>query len=92
MTETLANGYPMNTNMTGLKVFKNLCILVLWTKVASAFEGLKTSQPLGQEDSKVFKDMYFLCERGGIYLGCVLKDLEPEAQRFTKCQKPHFLI
>ena len=28
----------MNTNMTG---FNNLCVLVLWTKVASALEGLK---------------------------------------------------
>ena len=31
----------MNTNMTGFRVFiKIVCILVLWTKVASALEGL----------------------------------------------------
>ena len=48
MTETPANGYssesthPMNTNMTGLRRFsKNLCILVLRAKVASALEGLR---------------------------------------------------
>ena len=32
------DSYPMNTNMTGLMV---LCILVFWTKEASALEGLK---------------------------------------------------
>ena len=38
----LAESYPMNTNMTGFRWFsKNICILVLWTKVASALEGLK---------------------------------------------------
>ena len=50
MTETLTHGthlkflsksLPMNTNMTGIgMVLKNLCFLVLWTKVASALEGL----------------------------------------------------
>ena len=30
----------MNTNMTWFRYFsKNLCVLVLWTKVASALEG-----------------------------------------------------
>ena len=29
----------MNTNMTGFRVFKNLWVLVLWTKVASALGG-----------------------------------------------------
>ena len=40
----LRESYPMNTNMTGFQtkmVFKILCVLVLWTKVASASEGLK---------------------------------------------------
>ena len=38
----LMESYPMNTNMTGLKWFtKNLCVIVLWTKVASALEGLR---------------------------------------------------
>ena len=37
----LSESYPMNTNMTGFRWFsENLCILVLWTKVASALEGL----------------------------------------------------
>ena len=36
-----AKSYPMNTNMIGFRWFsKNLCILVLWMKVASALEGL----------------------------------------------------
>ena len=31
----------MSTNMTGFRWFsKNLCVLVLWTKVASALEGI----------------------------------------------------
>ena len=37
----LNESYPINTNMTG---FKNLCILVLWTKVTSALEGLSDAQ------------------------------------------------
>ena len=50
MTETLAYGphlrvlsesFPMNTNMTGFGRFsKNLCVLALGTKVASALEGI----------------------------------------------------
>ena len=37
----LSESYPMNTKMTGFRCFfKNLCILVLYTKVASALEGL----------------------------------------------------
>ena len=48
MAETLARGYssrvlgesyPISTNMTGFKCL-NLCILVLWTKVALALEGI----------------------------------------------------
>ena len=46
MTETLANWYSsestqreLNTNMVWM-VFKNLCVLVLREKVASAVEGL----------------------------------------------------
>ena len=38
----LSESYPMNTNMTGFYMFfKDLCIFVLWTKVASALEGIK---------------------------------------------------
>ena len=37
----LSESYLMNTNMTGFRYFsKNLCIIVLWMKVASALEGL----------------------------------------------------
>ena len=51
MTETLANGYSSESTQQGLSNeyqndrvwmgFRNLCILVLCTKVASALEGLK---------------------------------------------------
>ena len=50
MTETLANGYSYESTQRELSneyqhdrvwiVFKNLCICVLWTKVALALEGL----------------------------------------------------
>ena len=50
MTETLAHGYSSESTQEELSneyqydkvkmVFKNLCILVLWTKVASELEGL----------------------------------------------------
>ena len=51
MTETLANGYSYESTQCELSneyqddrvymVCKNLCLLVLWTKVASALEGLR---------------------------------------------------
>ena len=51
MIETLANGYSSESTQRGLSneykydrfemVSKNLCILVLGTKVASALEGLR---------------------------------------------------
>ena len=38
----LSDTYLMNTNMTEFRWFlKNICVLVLWTKVASALEGLR---------------------------------------------------
>ena len=50
MTETLANGYSSESTQRGLSneyqhdrvsmVFRNLCVLVLWMKVALALEGL----------------------------------------------------
>ena len=50
MTETLTNGYSYESTQRELSneyqqdrvymVFKGLCVLVLWTKVASALEGL----------------------------------------------------
>ena len=53
MTETLAHGYSSESTQRELSneyqhgrvwmFFKNLCILVLWTKVASALEGLITT-------------------------------------------------
>ena len=40
----LSECFQMNTNMTGFRCFKkNLCVLVLWTEVASAWEGLNLS-------------------------------------------------
>ena len=51
MTETLAHGYSSESAQSELSneyqhdrvqmVFKNLCVLVLWTKVAPAYEGLR---------------------------------------------------
>ena len=51
MTVTLAHGYLAESNQQELSneyqhdrvlmVFKNLCVLVLWGKVASALEGLR---------------------------------------------------
>ena len=51
MTETLANGYSFDSTQRELSdeyqhdrvlmVFKNLCDVLLWTKVASALEGVK---------------------------------------------------
>ena len=53
MTETLANGYSSESTQRELSneyqhdrvwmVFKNVCVFVLWMKVASALEGLTTS-------------------------------------------------
>ena len=53
MTEPLANGYSSESTQRELSdeyqhdrvkmVFKNLCVLVLWTKVASALEGLSNA-------------------------------------------------
>ena len=50
MTETLAHGYSSERTQSELSneyqhdrvyiFFKNLCVLVLWTKVASALKGL----------------------------------------------------
>ena len=36
----LSESFPMNTNMTGLRWFSKKKIFVLWTKVATALEGL----------------------------------------------------
>ena len=41
LLSVLNESYPMNTNIARVKmVFKNLCLLVLWTRVGSALEGL----------------------------------------------------
>ena len=35
----LSKSYPMNTNITGFRCFfKKICVLILWTKVASALK------------------------------------------------------
>ena len=40
----LDEGFPMNTKMTWVKIFfKNLCVIVLWMKVASALKGLRVN-------------------------------------------------
>ena len=61
----LTESYPMNTNMTGF--FANLCILLLWSKVALACEGLTStmiiydrSSPIMLEGS-VGKEMLACC-------------------------------
>ena len=36
----LSENYLMNTNMTGFRWFKNSCIILLLTNVASALKGL----------------------------------------------------
>ena len=51
MTETLAHGYSSDSTQQQLSneyqhdrvqmVFKNICVIVLWMKVASALEGLR---------------------------------------------------
>ena len=56
MTETLAYGYSFESTQQELSneyqhdrvlmVFEKLCVLVLWTKVVSAFEGLSGSHRL----------------------------------------------
>ena len=59
MIETQANGYSSESAQGELSneyqhykvpmIFKDLCILVLWTKVASALEGLKQSPIIQNE-------------------------------------------
>ena len=54
ITETLANGYSSESTQRELSneyqhdrvfmIFTNICVFVLWTKVASALEGLRTKQ------------------------------------------------
>ena len=56
MTETLANWFSFESTQQELSneyqhgkvymVFKNLCILVLWTKVASALKRLKCTKAI----------------------------------------------
>ena len=52
LTETLAHWYPSESTQSGLSneyqhnmvqmIFRDLCVFVLWTKVASALEGLRS--------------------------------------------------
>ena len=56
ITETLANGYSSESSQRDLSneyqhdrvsiIFKNLCVFVLWTKLASALEGLREMRDL----------------------------------------------
>ena len=47
ITETLAHGYSSESTQLelskGIDGFKYLCVLELWTKVASELEGLKSA-------------------------------------------------
>ena len=57
----LSESYPMNTNMIRFRWFSNnLCILVLWTKVAPALEML-TKLDLWEADSFVKNIVKVLC-------------------------------
>ena len=57
ITEGLAYGYPSESTQPELSnefqhdrvymVFKILCVLVFWTRVASALEGLRKGTPQG---------------------------------------------
>ena len=81
MTETLANGYSSESTQRELSneyqhdrdkmVFKNLCVLMLWTKVASILKGLSkkifTSTMLVEE--KLFPLHIVDCY---VYLGILL--------------------
>ena len=63
----LSESSPMNTNMTGLRwFFINLCVFVLWTKVASALEGLKPNtckRTLENGDTQIIKK-YLMIKQG----------------------------
>ena len=68
MTETQANGYSSESTQRGLsneyqhdrvwKVFINLCICVLWMKVASALEGLRQPSLLSHRISGLSKQVW----------------------------------
>ena len=64
-TETLAYGYSYESTQRELSneyqhdrvlmIFKNLCVLVLWTKVASALEGLSKAS-LNEEPAMHYRE------------------------------------
>ena len=66
MTETIANGYSSESTHQELSnkylhdrvkmVFTNLCILLLWTRVASALEVLKSWLSLVEQNRPALKD------------------------------------
>ena len=70
MTETLANGYSSESTQQELSneyqhdrvqmFFKNLCIPVLWMKVASALEGLNGSTEYGEMTDTLYMFSYFI--------------------------------
>ena len=74
MTETLANGYSYESTQRELSneyqhdrvqmLFENLCVLVLWTKVASALEGLSFFRA---------RNITFFCQGAQLHLQKSLK-------------------
>ena len=65
MTETLAHGYSSQSTHVKLSneyqkdgvqiVFKNVCVIVLWTKVASALEGLIAGLNIFKDNNQVVR-------------------------------------
>ena len=65
MTETMAHGYSSESTQYELSnenqhdrvkmVYKNLSILVLWIKVASALEGLKNCERTSKKKRLIFR-------------------------------------
>ena len=65
MTETLAHGYSSESTQRELSIeyqhdriymiFKNLCVLVLWTKVASALGGLMNQGRRGMGFTQAYR-------------------------------------
>ena len=100
MTEILAHVYSSESAQQELSneyqhdrvqiVFKNLCILVLWAKVASASEGLRF---FSREPNCIFKShLQVLCIETSTFLGS-LQIFEGAAGEFKGALgSPHPLI
>ena len=58
VVRVLNESYQINTSMPSFwMVFKNLCTIVLWTKVALASEGLTHSLEIPNKDRIMFCDL-----------------------------------